>query len=72
MNLFHLNDIIDIIDQMRLSMDYHNPTLDALEDRLSAHDDLFELEQVALALENYEFPEPIDAPDFPHGEDLTW
>jgi hypothetical protein len=33
-------------------------------------DDMFNLEQVAIDMDNYEFPEPIDAPDFPHGEVL--
>lgn len=37
---------------------------------LAHDDDMFNLTQVAIDMDNYEFPEPIDAPDFPHGEVL--
>lgn len=37
---------------------------------LAHDDDMFNLEQVAIDMDNYEFPEPVDAPDFPHGEVL--
>jgi len=34
-----------------------------------AHEqDMFNLERFAIDLENYEFPELMDARDFPHGE----
>lgn len=64
----NLDEIGMLIEEMRMSMDFDNHTLDILEMAISMPEDLYNLEQVAIDMDNYEFPEPVDAPDFPHGE----
>jgi hypothetical protein len=65
-----LDTILSALDDMRLSMDFDNSTLDEVEDRIISLGDTYQLEQVALDLENFAFPEPIDSPDFIFGEEV--